>query len=101
MADILKKEIRSRNIHANAIKKIISTNIEEVYKNYTQEKLTIFLSCKDTLIKKFEKLLEFNDEIAEIIEDDNELQQHTDETTEFEIKVRNEVKIIDNFIAKK
>ena len=37
MADILKKKIRSRNIHANAIKKIISTNIEEVYKNYTQE----------------------------------------------------------------
>ena len=41
MADILKKKIRSRNIHTNAIKKIISTNIEEVYKNYTQEKLTV------------------------------------------------------------
>ena len=53
------------------------------------------------MIKNFEKLLEINDEIAEIIEDDIELEQHTDEATEFEIKVRNEVKIIYNFIVKK
>ena len=79
----------------------MSTNIGEIYKNYAQEKLTILLSCKDTLIKKFEKVLEINEEIADMIEDDTDLQEHTDEATEFEIKVRNDIKIIDNFIAKK
>ena len=52
----LKKKIRSRNTHASVIKKLLSSNIEDVYSNYTEEKLTVLLSCKDTLIKKFEKV---------------------------------------------
>ena len=64
------KKIRSSNSHASVIKKLLSSNIEDIYSNYTEEKLTVLLSCKDTLIKKFEKVLELNDEIAEVIGDD-------------------------------
>ena len=53
-----------------------------------------------TLIKKFEKVLELNDEITDVIGDDAELEAHTDEATGFEIKVRNEIRIIDKFISK-
>ena len=44
MAAILKIRIHSNKIHANAIEKLVSTNTEEIYKNYTKEKLTLFLS---------------------------------------------------------
>ena len=97
----LKKKIRNRNTHASVIKKLLSSNIEDIYSNYTEEKLTVLLSCKDTLIKKFEKVLELNDEISEVIVDDAELEQHTDEATDFEIKVRNDIRIIEKFISKK
>ena len=50
---------------------------------------------------KFKKVLELNDEISEVIVDDAELEQHTDEATDFEIKVRNDIRIIEKFISKK
>ena len=33
----LKKKIRSRNTHAIVIKKLLSSNIEDIYSNYTKD----------------------------------------------------------------
>ena len=100
MAEDLKKKRRSRQTHISQIDKLIEGDVKKIYEKFEEKDVTLLITLKDTISKKLEKVLNLNEDISELIEDDDELERDCTQSTNFEIRIKNELLILEKFIKK-
>ncbi|XP_047142820.1 uncharacterized protein LOC124817074 [Hydra vulgaris] len=69
-----------------------SVNSDEQYQN--------LVDIRDTINEKFTKVNQLDEEISLLIEDDEELQQNADTSTDFMLKCKNELSVINKHLQK-
>ena len=67
---------RSRSCTTNSINKLFENQINEIYNNYDEDKLTLLYSLKEVVERNLKKIVTLSEEIGEGIEDDEEFATH-------------------------
>ena len=67
---------RSRSCTITSTSKLFENQINEIYNNYDEDKLTLLYSLKDVVEKNLKKVVTLSQEIGEGIEDDDEIATH-------------------------
>ena len=67
---------RSRSCTITSTSKLFENQINEIYNNYDEDKLTLLYSLKDVVEKNLKKAVTLSKEIGEGIEDDDEIATH-------------------------
>ena len=67
---------RSRSCTITSTSKLFENQINEIYNNYDEDKLTLLYSLKDVVEKNLKKVVTLSKEIGEGIEDDDEIATH-------------------------
>lgn len=96
----LEKKLRSRKNN----EKIVDEFTEDVKKRYTvyhENDLTYLKTVHSTIEKKLEKYLQLSEEISEELQDEEQLFQDTKKASDYEVRVKNELLILSNFIKSK
>ena len=78
---------RSRSCTIISINKFFENQINEIYNNYDEDKLTLLYSLKEVAEKNLKKVVTLSDEIGEGIEDDDEFATHLDESMNIELNI--------------
>ena len=92
---------RSRSCITNSINKLFENQINEIYNNYDEDKLTLLYSLKEVVERNLKKIVTLSEEIGEGIEDDEEFATHLDESMNIEVNVNHKLAILNEFITKK
>ena len=71
----------SRSCTITSINKIFKNQINEIYNNYDEDKLTLHYSLKNVVEKNLKKVFFLSEEIREGIEDDDEFATHLQSLT--------------------
>ena len=91
---------RSRSCTITSINKPFENQINKIYNNYDQDKLTLFYSLKDVVEKNLKKVVTLSEEIGEGIEDHEEFATHLDESMNIEANINHKLAILNEFITK-
>ena len=91
---------RSRSCTITSINKPFENQINKIYNNYDQDKLTLFYSLKDVVEKNLKKVVTLSEEIGEGIEDHEEFATHLDESMNIEVNINHKLAILNEFITK-
>ena len=91
---------RSRSCTITSINKPFENQINKIYNNYDQDKLTLFYSLKDVVEKNLKKVVTLSEEIGEGIEDQEEFATHLDESMNIEVNINHKLAILNEFITK-
>ena len=92
---------RSRSCTINSINKPFENQINEIYNNYVEDKLTPLYLLKEVVEKNLKKVVTLSEEIGEGIEDEEEVESHQDESVNIEISVNHKLAILNEFLTKK
>ena len=92
---------RSRSCTVTSINKLFENQINEIYNNYDEDKLTLLYSMKLIVKKNLKKVVTISEEIGERIEVDEELATHLDESMNIEVNINHKLAILNEFITKK
>ena len=92
---------RSKSCTTNSINKLFENQINEIYNNYDEDKLTLLYSLKEVVERNLKKIVTLSEEIGEGIEDDEEFATHLDESMNIEVNVNHKLAILNEFITKK
>ena len=92
---------RSRSCITNSINKLFENQINEIYNNYDEDKLTLLYSLKEVVERNLKKIVTLSEEIGEGIEDDEEFATHLDESMNIEVNVNHKLATLNEFITKK
>ena len=91
---------RSRSCTITSINKPFENQINKIYNNYDQDKLTLLYSLKDVVEKNLKKVVTLSEEIGEGIEDHEEFATHLDESMNIEVNINHKLAILNEFITK-
>ena len=84
----LQKKIKSRDLHATNLNKLFS-KVEEIYKDYDEEKLEELMASLEIAETKYSKVSEINSEVEAALEgDDQEEMSEKDMNIEIELKTK-------------
>ncbi|XP_057298583.1 uncharacterized protein LOC130629417 [Hydractinia symbiolongicarpus] len=97
----LEKKLRIRNTLVKVIENYLREEIKPCYEHYQEEKLTLLQTLNTTIESKLGKFLSITEEISEIIEEEDQLIKDAQESSDFEVRVRNELLILDRFLKSK
>lgn len=97
----LEKKLRIRNTLVKVIENYLRKEIKPCYEHYQEEKLTLLQTLNTTIESKLGKFLSITEEISEIIEEEDQLIKDAQESSDFEVRVRNELLILDRFLKSK
>ena len=78
---------RSRSCTITSLNKLFENQINEIYNNYDEDKLTLRYSLKEVAEKNLKKVVTLSEEIGEGIEDDDEFATHLDESMNIELNI--------------
>ena len=78
---------RSRSCTITSISKFFENQINEIYYNYDEDKLTLLYSLKVVAEKNLKKVVILSEKIGEGIEDDDEFATHLDESMTIEVNI--------------
>ena len=91
---------RSRSCTITSLNKLFENQINEIYNNYDEDKLTLLCSL-EVVQKNLKKVVTLSDEIGEGIEDDEEFATHLDELMNIEVNINHKLAILNKSITKK
>ena len=83
----MKMSKRSRSCTITSISKFFENQINEIYYNYDEDKLTLLYSLKVVAEKNLKKVVILSEKIGEGIEDDDEFATHLDESMTIEVNI--------------
>ena len=92
---------RSRSCTITSSNKLFENQINEIYNNYDEDKLTLLYSMKAVVEKNLKEVVILSEEIGEGIEEDEELATHLDESMNIEVNINHKLAILNEFITKK
>ena len=92
---------RSRSCTITSSNKLFENQINEIYNNYDEDKLTLLYSMKAVVEKNLKEVVILSEEIREGIEEDEELATHLDESMNIEVNINHKLAILNEFITKK
>ena len=82
---------RSRSCTITSINKLFENQINEIYNNYDEDKLTLLYSMKLVVKKNLKKVVTLSEEIGERIEVDEELATHLGESMNIQVNINHKL----------
>lgn len=92
----LQKKIKSRDLHATNLHKLFS-KVEEIYKDYEEEKLEELLATLEIAEMKYSKVSELNSEVEAALEGDDQ-EEMSEKGMSLEIELKTKISRLKRFI---
>ena len=93
----LQKKIKSRDLHATNLHKLFS-KVEEIYKDYEEEKLEELLATLEIVEMKYSKVSELNSEVEAALEGDDDQEEMSEKGMSLEIELKTKISRLKRFI---
>ena len=97
MEEELKKKLKSRRAIMNAVEKCFKKT-EDIYLNYSIEKLNLLSSVQSTMALKMEKYHKLSDEIMELFDEEEDVEGDVEKCMDFEVFVNEKLLTLKQFI---
>lgn len=98
MSTTITKKLKSRDLNANNVKRIITGKVKEIYEKFQYSDLETLIALLETTEIKFEKVRELDAEIEELLDNENECKTFSEKAMDLEIELRTEISRLRTFI---
>ena len=102
MVDV-EKMIKSRITFINSVHKLLDTGVKKIYLEYKEEDLDTLISSQEIILQKLKKITDIDEQISDLLTETGDfenLQKHSDDSIEEQIKIKRKLKELERFICK-